>query len=141
PAATLAERTRRRVSLHLIPYLFFLYILAFLDRVNVSVAELAMENPVEQGGMGFDKSTIGFGAGVFFLGYWILEIPSTVSVVRWGARWVFVRILILWGLCAALVGAVGTPFATSFFAWLPSIPEHAAWVNSIDGGFNNIFGW
>jgi sugar phosphate permease len=141
PPDTLAERTRRRVTLHLIPYLFFLYILAYLDRVNVSVAQFGMEQSPEEGGLGFDLAVFGFGAGLFFLGYWILEIPSTVSIVRWGARWVFVRILILWGLCAALVGAVGTPFATSLFAWLPHIPEHAAWVNSIDGGFNNIFGW
>src|SRR5438034_4592754 len=45
PASSLAERTRRRVTLHLVPYLFFLYILAYLDRVNVSVAQLAMKEP------------------------------------------------------------------------------------------------
>ena len=74
----------------------------------------------EQGGLGFGPDVIGFGAGIFFWGYWILEIPSTVSVVRWGARWVFVRILILWGLCASLTGAIGTPLAASLFGWLPS---------------------
>src|SRR5437667_10796349 len=78
PADTLAERTRRRVTLHLIPYLFFLYILAYLDRVNVSVAQLGMVRPPNEGGMGFDLATCGFGAGLFFWGYWILEIPSTV---------------------------------------------------------------
>src|ERR1700674_4921788 len=97
---TLAERARRRVSLHLIPYLFFLYILAYLDRVNVSVAELAMEKSVSEGGMGFDKQIIAFAFGIFFWGYWILEIPSALMVVRpSGARKVFVRVLILWGLC------------------------------------------
>src|SRR3954462_8412964 len=100
PPASLGERTRRRIALHLIPYLFFLYILAYLDRVNVSVAQLDMGLPPEQGGVGFDRDVIGFGAGLFFWGYWLLEIPSTVSVVRWGARWVFLRILVLWGLCA-----------------------------------------
>src|SRR5947209_8118645 len=74
PAATLAEQTRRRVSLRLIPYLFVLYILAYLDRVNVSVAQLALQEPPDQGGLGFDRATIGFGAGIFFWGYWILEI-------------------------------------------------------------------
>ncbi len=161
PPNSLAERTRRRVSLHLIPYLFFLYILAYLDRVNVSVAQLDMIEPPLQGsltsavgllaspqgqgsflaiggflagradplgvgGLGFDSAIIGFGAGIFFWGYWILEIPSTVSVVRWGARWVFVRILILWGLCAALIGAIGTPFGAALFAWLPHLSEHSA---------------
>src|SRR6516165_9292691 len=87
PPDSVAERTRRRVTLHLVPYLFFLYILAYLDRVNVSVADLGMRDPPSHGGVGFDGSIIGFGAGIFFLGYWILEIPSTVSVARWGARW------------------------------------------------------
>jgi sugar phosphate permease len=141
PANSLAERTRRRITLHLIPFLFFLYILAYLDRVNVSVAQIGMEKPPEEGGLGFDPAVFGFGAGLFFLGYWILEIPSTVSIVRWGARWVFVRILILWGICATLVGAIGTPFAASLFAWLPQIPENAAILSTIDGGISHLFGW
>src|SRR6266851_3537353 len=118
---SIAERTRRRVTLYLIPFLFFLYILAYLDRVNVSVAELRMEEPASAGGMGFSRDEISIGFGIFFWGYWILEIPSTLSVSRWGARWVFVRILILWGICAALVGTIGTPFASSLFRWLPGL--------------------
>src|SRR5579859_5719177 len=106
---TIGDRARRRIFVHLIPFLFFLYILAYLDRVNVSVAGLGMELPPDEGGMSFARDVLGFGAGIFFWGYWILEIPSTLSVVRWGARWVFVRILVLWGLCAALVGVIGTP--------------------------------
>ena len=138
PADTIAERARRRISLRLIPYLFFLYILAYLDRVNVSVAELAMEGPAGAGGLGFDKSVIGFGAGIFFWGYWILEIPSTVSVARWGARWVFVRILVLWGLCAALVGTIGTPFASGLFTWLPHLPEGGAVFSSVAEFINGL---
>jgi MFS transporter, ACS family, tartrate transporter len=137
PAATLGERTRRRVSLHLIPFLFFLYILAYLDRVNVSVAALAMEEGPEVGGLGFSREVIGFGAGLFFLSYWILEIPSTITVVRWGARWVFVRILILWGICAALVGMIGTPFGNSLFSWLPHVAEHGTFFNLFDDFFRN----
>jgi sugar phosphate permease len=116
----LGERTRRRVIVHLIPYLFFLYILAYLDRVNVSVADLRMEKPPTEGGLGFTSQVVGFGAGLFFWGYWILEIPSTLSVLRWGARWVFVRILILWGLACILIGMIGTPFAEGMFGWLNS---------------------
>src|SRR5262245_27320730 len=59
-ADTVAERTRRRVTLHLIPFLFFLYVLAYLDRVNVSVAQFGMEEPVADGGLGLDRETIGF---------------------------------------------------------------------------------
>ncbi|HKM55283.1 MAG TPA: hypothetical protein VJY33_17895, partial [Isosphaeraceae bacterium] len=126
PAESLAERTRRRVTLHLVPYLFFLYILAYLDRANLSVAQLGMKAPIDQGGMGFDRDVTGFGFGIFFWGYWILEIPSTISVVRWGARWVFVRILVLWGICTILVGTIGLPLAYSLGAWLPwqNTPEH-----------------
>jgi sugar phosphate permease len=123
PPAGLGERTRRRVALHLLPYLFFLYVLAYLDRVNVSVAALKMKLPPDEGGLGFSLDVIGFGAGIFFWGYWVLEIPSTVSVVRWGARYVFVRILVLWGLCAALVGFIGQPLVASLFGWLPQLPE------------------
>jgi MFS transporter, ACS family, tartrate transporter len=136
PADTLAERTRRRVTLHLIPFLFFLYILAYLDRVNVSVVESRLESPRAVGGVGFDTEIFGFGSGLFFWGYWILEIPSTVVVVRWGARWVFARILILWGICAALEGAIGTPFAARLFSWLPHVPEGTGGVATFINGLH-----
>ena len=119
PAPDLAEQTRRRVVVHLIPYLFFLYVLAYVDRSNVSVAKLGMEKDPSAGGLGFTNEVIGFGAGVFFWGYWFLEIPSTLSVLRWGARWVFVRILILWGIACVLIGTIGTPWAERAFSWLP----------------------
>ena len=123
PAANIGERTRRRVVVHLIPFLFFLYVLAYIDRSNVAVAQLDMREPVSEGGLGFDQSTIGFGIGIFFWGYWILEIPSTVSVLRWGARYVFVRILVLWGLACTLLGTIGTPLADSLFGWLPAFHD------------------
>lgn len=127
PADTTTEaigrRAHWRVFWRLIPFLFFLYILAYLDRVNVGVAGLKMKKPPGEGGMGFDEVVLGWGFGIFFLGYWILEIPSTVSVVHWGARWVFVRILILWGICAALVGTIGTPFASHLVGWIPPLRD------------------
>lgn len=118
-AGTLGERTRRRVVVHLIPYLFFLYVLAYLDRANISVAKFGLEKTLAEGGLGFTNEIIGFGFGIFFWGYWILEIPSTISVLRWGARWVFVRILILWGLCCTLMGFIGTPLGDQLFGWWP----------------------
>jgi ACS family tartrate transporter-like MFS transporter len=120
-ADTVAERTRRRVTLHLIPFLFFLYILAYLDRVNVSVAKFGMQRPPAEGGFGFDERTIGLGAGLFFWGYLILEIPSSISVVRKGARRVLVRVLVLWGICATLAGFIGTPVVGTMFDWLPHL--------------------
>jgi MFS transporter, ACS family, tartrate transporter len=136
PAGTTAERCRRRVVVYLIPFLFFLYILAYLDRTNVAVAALGMSKSVKDGGLGFDKQSLmerglsekeaeavfprilGFGGGIFFWGYWILEIPSTLSVLKWGARYVFVRILVLWGLSCAFIGLIGTPWGDTLFGWL-----------------------
>src|SRR5262245_40448111 len=111
PPADVGERTRRRVVVYLIPFLFFLYIVAYLDSVNVSVAGLGMAKPPAEGGLGLTPKILGFGAGIFFWGYWILEIPSTLSVLRWGARWVFVRILFLWGLACIFIGSIDTPWA------------------------------
>src|SRR5262249_4151606 len=65
----------------------------------------------------------------------------TVSVGRWGARWVFARILVLWGLCAALEGAIGTAFASSLFSWLPKIDEQTSWFTSVDNTLDLILGW
>lgn len=138
PPANIAERTRRRVTVHLVPYLFFLYILAYLDRVNVSVAQLGMGLPPSEQGVGFTKAEIGFGAGLFFFGYWILEIPSTISVVRWGARWVFVRILISWGLFATLVGFIGLPVATKAFGLLPTLPENFLGMPAVANYVNQL---
>src|SRR5215212_2519098 len=120
-ADTVAERTRRRVTLHLIPYLFFLYVLAYLDRVNVSVAQFGMERSPAEGGLGFDRAIIGFGAGLFFWGYPFLEIPSSISVVRKGARRVLTRVLVLWGICATLAGFIGTPVVGKLFDWMPEL--------------------
>jgi ACS family tartrate transporter-like MFS transporter len=137
-APDIAEQTRRRVTVHLLPFLFFLYILAYLDRVNVSVASLQMVKPPEEGGLGFSEYTIGVGIGLFFWGYWILEIPSTVSVVRLGARWVFARVLILWGLCASALGFIGMAGMNKAFGWLPMLPVDwpvlgggFAWINAL----------
>jgi ACS family tartrate transporter-like MFS transporter len=121
PASSLSERTRRRVVLHLIPYLFFLYILAYLDRANVSVAMDGMIKPPDEGGLAFTKFIAGFGTGLFFWGYWILEIPSTQSVLTFGARWVFVRILILWGMACLMIGFIGLPWFNHLFSWLPGV--------------------
>jgi len=117
----LPERTRRRVAWHLLPYLFFLYILAYVDRTNVAVAMAGMKLPPELGGVAFNAAIAGFGTGLFFWGYWILEIPSAQSVLTRGARWVFVRILVLWGLACLLIGFIGLPWFNQLLFWLPTV--------------------
>jgi MFS transporter, ACS family, tartrate transporter len=102
-AAKLAERTRKRVTRRLIPYLIFIYVLAYLDRANVGVAKLGMQQDLK-----FSDAVIGFGAGIFFLGYLLLDIPGSLIVERWSARKWIARIMVSWGLAAALMGLLGT---------------------------------
>ena len=137
PAETVGERTRRRVTVHLLPYLFFLYILAYLDRFNVSVAKLGMTLSPQENGLGFTDAIVGYGAGLFFWGYWILEIPSTVSVAKWGARFVFVRILVLWGFCAAACGLIGLPIVHHCFGWLPQLSADG-WLSGVANYVNHL---
>ncbi|PWT80475.1 MAG: MFS transporter [Acidobacteria bacterium] len=96
-------RTRRRVMSRLIPYLFLMYVIAYLDRVNVSYAALQMKVDLH-----FTDDVLGFGAGVFFIGYILLEIPGSLLVEKWSARGWMARIMISWGIVAMLMGAVHT---------------------------------
>jgi ACS family tartrate transporter-like MFS transporter len=98
----LAERTRRRVTLRLMPYLVLIYLTAYLDRANIGIAKLQM-----QGALGLTDEIIGFGAGVFFLGYFLLEIPGSLIVERWSARRWLARIMVTWGIMATLSGFAG----------------------------------
>jgi ACS family tartrate transporter-like MFS transporter len=97
----LADRTRKRINRRLIPFLFLLYIIAFLDRINVGFAGLEMTRE-----LGFSNEVFGFGAGIFFVGYVLLEIPGTLLVELWSARKWIARIMISWGLVAALTGLI-----------------------------------
>jgi MFS transporter, ACS family, tartrate transporter len=139
-ATTIEERTRRRVWVHLLPVLFGLYILAYIDRSNIAVAKFGMNRPVEEQGLGFNNEIIGFGSGIFFWGYWILEIPSTLSVERRGARRVFFRILILWGIVAILMGFMGMPIMEKLFGWLPSMPvfDSRPWLAAVARHWNEL---
>ncbi|MDX2033237.1 MAG: MFS transporter [Blastocatellia bacterium] len=105
-----AERARRRITWRLMPFLLLLYFLAYIDRTNVGVAALEMKLPADQGGLGFDSAIIGIGAGIFFIGYFLLEIPGTLIVEKWSARKWIARIMISWGIVASLMGLVGTPY-------------------------------
>jgi ACS family tartrate transporter-like MFS transporter len=105
----LPVRTRKRVTRRLIPYLMFIYLLAYLDRANVGVAKLGMQKDLN-----FNDAAIGFGAGIFFIGYLLLDIPGSLIVERWSARKWIARIMVSWGLVAALMGLLGTPLFGSF---------------------------
>lgn len=83
------------------PYLCLLFVIAFLDRVNVGYAALQMK-----GDLGFTDDVLGFGAGIFFVGYFLLEIPGSILVEKWSARGWIARIMISWGVVAILMGFV-----------------------------------
>ena len=98
-----AQRARHRIARRLLPFLFLLYVIAFLDRMNVGAAALQMPHD-----LGFSEGVIGMGAGVFFLGYLLLEIPGALIVERWSARRWIARIMISWGLVTALMAFIRT---------------------------------
>ena len=108
--SAVALRARHRITRRLMPFLLLLYFLAYIDRTNVGVAALDMKKSLGAGGLGFDDAIIGIGAGIFFIGYFLLEIPGTLIVERWSARKWIARIMISWGLVAALMGLIGTPY-------------------------------
>jgi len=97
----------RRVSWRLMPFLLAAYLICYIDRVNVGFASLQMNKAV-----GIDPKTYGLGAGIFFIGYFILEVPSNLALERFGARTWIARIMISWGICSAAFALIGGP--TSF---------------------------
>jgi MFS transporter, ACS family, tartrate transporter len=114
PAATAIAR----VSRHLIPFLFLLYILNFLDRVNVGFAALEMNRD-----LGFGPAVYGFGAGVFFLGYCLFEVPSNLVLYRTGARLWIARIMVTWGLVASAMMLVHSPWSFYVLRFLLGVAE------------------
>ena len=90
------EATYKKAASRLIPFLFLCYIVAFLDRVNVGFAKLQMASDLK-----FSDAIYGFGAGIFFIGYFIFEVPSNVILEKVGARVWIARIMITWGLISS----------------------------------------
>jgi ACS family tartrate transporter-like MFS transporter len=102
-------RARRRVAYRLLPFLFLLYIVNYIDRVNVSFANLRMSAD-----LGFSDRVYGLGVGVFYITYVLFEIPGAIIVERWSARKWIARIMISWGMVTILTGFVHN--ATEFYA-------------------------
>src|SRR4051794_37874423 len=102
-------RTLRKVATRLIPALLVLYVIAYLDRVNVTFAQDKLEDD-----LGFSGAVYGLGAGIFFIGYFLLEVPSNLALERFGARRWIARIMISWGVISACTMLVQGP--ASFYA-------------------------
>ena len=94
----------KKIDLRLLPLLLIAYMVAYLDRINIGYAQLQMKQTLP-----FDDAVYGLGAGVFFLGYFLFEVPSNLLLERIGARKTLLRIMVLWGLVASAMMFVSTP--------------------------------
>ena len=103
------DRLFRKISWHIIPFLFLCYVVSFLDRINIGFAQLQMKHD-----LGFSDAMYGFGAAVFYIGYVVCEVPSNLLLAKFGARKTFVRIMSLWGIASVGMMLVSTP--SQFYA-------------------------
>ncbi len=112
PAAA-DDKLHRKVLWRIMPLLCAAYVVNYIDRTNISFAQLQMADALS-----FSDAAFGLGAGVFFVGYALFEVPSNLLMTRWGARKTFLRIMTLWGLMTLLTAFVSTPaqfYAARFF--------------------------
>ena len=111
--ADIGQRVRRRVAYRLLPFVFLLYVVNYIDRVNVSFANLRMSAD-----LGFSDRVYGLGVAMFYVTYVLFEIPGAIIVERWSARKWIARIMISWGIVTILTGFVRTTsqfYAARFF--------------------------
>lgn len=116
--ADLEEATYAKVSWRLIPFLFLCYVFAYLDRVNVGFAKLQMLSDLK-----FSETIYGLGAGIFFIGYFLMEVPSNLALHRFGARKWIARIMVSWGVVSAAMIFVKTPTAFYVLRFLLGVAE------------------
>jgi ACS family tartrate transporter-like MFS transporter len=104
PQIDLGASARTRIATRLLPFLFLLYVTNYLDRTNIAYATLGMK-----GDLRLTDSVFGTASGIFFIGYFALQIPGALLVERWSARWLLSLTLITWGALTTLTGFVRTP--------------------------------
>jgi D-galactonate transporter len=110
--------TIRTISLRLIPFLVLAYFLAYLDRVNLGFAALTMNAELK-----FTPTMFSWGAGIFFIGYFIFEVPSNIALEKFGAsRWI-ARIMVSWGIISALMAMVSGPWSFYTLRFLLGVAE------------------
>lgn len=104
----LEQRTLRRITWRIVPFIMLLYFIAYIDRVNIGFAALTMRED-----LGFTASILGFGAGIFFWGYFLFEVPSNIVLHKVGARLWIARVMVTWGIISGAMAFVEGP--TSFY--------------------------
>jgi D-galactonate transporter len=118
PHRDFEDATYAKVTWRLIPFLFLCYVFAYLDRVNVGFAKLQMLSDLK-----FSETIYGLGAGIFFIGYFLMEVPSNLALHRFGARKWIARIMISWGVISAAMIFVKTPSAFYILRFLLGVAE------------------
>jgi MFS family permease len=119
PTPAAVESTAyRKVTWRLLPFLVFCYVVAYLDRVNIGFARLQMLDD-----LGFSETVYGLGAGMFFIGYFIFEVPSNLILHRVGARLWIGRIMVSWGIVSALFMFTTTPAVFYLLRFLLGVAE------------------
>lgn len=117
---SVADPARRQIALRLLPFLFVIYVVNYLDRTSVAYAALGMS-----GELGFSDRVIGLGTGVFFISYLALQTPGALLVERWSARRLISSTLVAWGSLTALTGLVHTPGQLYFARFVLGAAEAA----------------
>lgn len=113
-----ADATYRKVALRFIPFLMVCYVVAYLDRINIGIAKLNMLADLQ-----FSEAAYGLGAGLFFIGYMMFEVPSNLIMHRVGARVWIARIMITWGLLSAMMIFVTAPWQFYTVRFLLGVAE------------------
>lgn len=108
----------RKVAWRLVPFLFLCYVVAYLDRVNVGFAKLQLQDE-----LWFSDTVYGLGAGIFFLGYILFEVPSNMILHRVGARRWIARIMVSWGVVAAAMAFANSPVSFYILRFLLGVAE------------------
>jgi MFS transporter, ACS family, tartrate transporter len=116
--AAIEARTIHKLRMRIIPFVFVLYVIAFLDRINIGFAALTMNKE-----LAIASQQFGFVSGIFFFGYFIFEIPSNLLLHKIGARIWIARIIISWGILAILTGFVQTVFHLYVLRFLLGVAE------------------
>jgi len=115
---SISDRVMRKATMRLIPFMGLLYFVAFLDRVNIGFAALSMNED-----LGFSATVYGTGAGIFFIGYFLFEVPSNIMLEKFGARRWIARIMITWGVISAAMAFVNGPITFYTLRFLLGLAE------------------
>src|SRR3954462_3235830 len=115
---SLEQATMRKVAFRLIPFLCVLYIIAFIDRINIGFASLTMSQD-----LGLSPTMFGLGAGIFFISYFLCEVPSNLIMHRVGARRWIARVMITWGLVSAAFALIDSPWQFYGLRFLLGVAE------------------